>query len=33
MLEILAAAARITRAGEALLVEATAQVCDRSDGG
>ena len=32
MLEVLAAAARITRAGEALLVEATAQVCDRSDG-
>jgi len=32
VLEILSAAARITRAGEALLVEATAQVCDRSDG-
>ena len=28
----MAAAARIVRAGEALLVEATAQVCDRSDG-
>ncbi len=32
VLEVMAAAARITRAGEALLVEATAQVCDRSDG-
>ena len=32
VLEIMSAAARITRAGEALLVEATAQVCDRSDG-
>ena len=32
VLEVMAAAARIVRAGEALLVEATAQVCDRSDG-
>ena len=32
VLEIMAMAARIVRAGEALLVEATAQVCDRSDG-
>ena len=32
VLEIMSAAARITRAGEALLIEATAQVCDRSDG-
>jgi hypothetical protein len=32
VLELLAAASRIVRAGEALLVEATAQVCDRSDG-
>ena len=32
VLEVMAAAARIVRAGEALLVETTAQVCDRSDG-
>lgn len=32
VLEVMAAAARVVRAGEALLVEATAQVCDRSDG-
>jgi hypothetical protein len=32
VMEVLAAAARITRAGEALLVAAAAQVCDRSDG-
>lgn len=32
VMEVMSAAARITRAGEALLVEATAQVCDRSDG-
>ena len=31
VLEVMAAAARVVRAGEALLVEATAQVCDRSD--
>ena len=31
VLEVMAAAARIVRAGEALLVEATTQVCDRSD--
>ena len=32
VLEVMAAAARIVRAGEALLVETTGQVCDRSDG-
>lgn len=32
VLEVMAAAARVVRAGEALLVEATGQVCDRSDG-
>lgn len=32
VLELLAVAARIARAAEALLVEATGQVCDRSDG-
>lgn len=32
VLEMMAAAARIVRAGEALLVETTAQVSDRSDG-
>ena len=32
VLEVMATAARIVRAGEALLVEAAGQVCDRSDG-
>jgi len=32
VLELMSAASRIVRAGEALLVEATSQVCDRSDG-
>ncbi|WP_375386664.1 DUF222 domain-containing protein [uncultured Microbacterium sp.] len=32
VLELMAAAARVTRAGEALLVAATAEVCNRSDG-
>jgi hypothetical protein len=32
VMEVMAAAARIVRAGEALLVEAAGQVCDRSDG-
>ena len=32
VLEVMAAAARIVRAGEAVLIEATGQVCDRSDG-
>ncbi len=32
VLDVMAAAARVVRAGEAMLVEATAQVCDRSDG-
>ena len=32
VLELMATASRIVRAGEALLVEATSQVCDRSDG-
>ncbi|HEX5728068.1 HNH endonuclease signature motif containing protein [Microbacterium sp.] len=32
VLEVMAAGARIVRAGEALLVEATTQACDRSDG-
>lgn len=32
VMELMAAAARIIRASEALLVDATSQVCDRSDG-
>jgi hypothetical protein len=32
VLEVMVVAARIVRAGEALLVEAAGQVCDRSDG-
>ena len=32
VLEVMAAAARIVRAAEALLIETTGQVCDRSDG-
>lgn len=32
VLEVMAAAARIVRAGEALLVETAGQICDRSDG-
>ena len=32
VLEVMAVAARIARSAEALMVEATAQVCDRSDG-
>ncbi len=32
VLEVMAAAARVVRAGEAVLIEVTGQVCDRSDG-